>query len=172
MATGHSIAAVAGRAGDPPVGHGATRLVPLAIVLSAAVSLSGCAHQNSGIRYYEPIAAVDKAGHVYQRNALVASVATDMPGLTELRIGKLSATFSAQTMQVEDAIYDRKGNYVATTHSVYLPGVYPSHTIKAQGEATAKIFDATAAGVTGGILAGAGVSAAGSGLSSIAGAIK
>jgi len=137
------------------------------ILLFLAVALSACAHQNSGIRVYEPVTRVDKSGHTYQKSELVASVATDMPGLSKLTVGKLEATFSGQTMQVQEAIYDRKGNYVCTLNQVYLPGVYPSHTIKAQGEATARIFDAGAAGVTGAILSSTGVAAVGSGFSTI-----
>ncbi len=117
------------------------------LLLLFIVLLTGCA--TSGIRYYEPVTRVDKAGNQYQRNELVAAVETDMPGLSQLRIGKLEATFSGQTMQCQEAVYDRKGNYVAPLNQTYLPGMYSSHTIDAKGKAYREIINSTGAAGTG-----------------------
>lgn len=134
-----------------------------AVMLAVAVLLGGCAHQNSGIRIYEPVTKVSKTGAIYQKTEIVASIATDMPGLKSLRYGKFYAEWSGEAMQTEEAVYDRKGNFIAKLSQRYLPGLYPSHTIRAQGEATARVVDSAAAGVTGGLLS-AGAMATGAGI--------
>lgn len=116
-------------------------------LLILALALVGCA--SSGIRYYEPVKRVDKAGHEYQRNELVASVETDMPGLQELKIGKLKATFTAQTMTAQDAVYNRAGNYVATLTNTLPSGIYPSRTVGAKGVALSRTLDSAGAAATG-----------------------
>jgi hypothetical protein len=130
-------------------------------VVVVVLLVSGCAHQNSGIRYYEPVQKVDRNGNTYTKNEIVASIATDMPGVESVEVGKLAIKFSGEAMQTEEAVYDRKGNFVTKLTQRYLPGIYPSHTIKAQGEATARVTDAAAAGVTGAVLSGGGAAVAG-----------
>lgn len=123
--------------------------------------LTGCAHQNSGIRYYEPVTKVNKDGNRYQKQELVASIATDMPGVTSLTVGRLHVEWIGEAMLTEEAVYDRKGNFITKLSQRYLPGFYPSHTIRAQGEATARVVDSSAAGVTGAVISTGGAAAAG-----------
>jgi hypothetical protein len=125
--------------------------VPLRFIfilqLSALIFLCACG--TSGIRYYEPVTRVDKAGHKYQKNELVAAIETDLPGLSELTVGKLSLKFSDKVMTIQDAAFDKKGNYVATLNQSLPAGMYASRTIEAKGRAMKKIIDSSAAGVTG-----------------------
>jgi hypothetical protein len=109
--------------------------------------LSACG--TSGIRYYEPVTRVDKAGHRYQKNELVAAIETDLPGLSELTVGKLSLKFSDKVMQIQEAAFDKKGNYVATLNQSLPAGMYASRAIDAKGRAMKKIIDSSASGVTG-----------------------
>lgn len=132
-------------------------LILLCFMLLGLTFFSGCT--NSGIRYYEPVTRVDKTGHIYQKNELVAAVETDMPGLKELKIGKLTATFSDKVMQIQEAAFDKKGVYVATLNQSFPAGMYASRTIEAKGRAMKKTIDSTAAGVSGaaGMIGGAAV---------------
>ena len=116
--------------------------------------LGGC---SSGLRYYEPVSRVDKAGRTYQHNEIVADIQCDAPGLTSLNVGKLSMTFSGETMTIQEAVYNRAGNWVATLTHQLLPGLYPSRTIAAKGVANSHTLDS--AGATGtGIISSVGTS--------------
>lgn len=109
--------------------------------------MAGCA--TSGIRYYEPVTRVDRAGHAYQKAELVAAVETDMPGLARLDIGKFHAVFTPTTMVAQDAVFNRAGNYVATLQSTVPQGMYPSRTISAKGVAMQHAIDSAGAAATG-----------------------
>ena len=121
-----------------------------ALALLLIAPLSGCGvFQTAGIKYYEPVVKVDKYGNRYQKHELVANINTDLPGVTSIDVGKLHIKFSDRVMTCQEAVYDRKGNYVATLNQTYLSGAYPSHNVTAQGAAGAKLFDSGAAGATG-----------------------
>jgi hypothetical protein len=133
-----------------------------ASALALAVSLTGCAHVNSGIRYYEPLVTVDKKGVSHTNMRLKASLAVDMPGLQTLTIGDIRLDFNSRPITSSEAIYDRRGNFVEVMPTSYLPGLYPSHTIESQGVATAKIIDSAAAAATGTLLSiGGGIASGG-----------
>jgi len=137
------------------------KTLSIAFLIILTGFLGGCAHQNSGIRYYEIVNKETSEGRKYQSTALIASIATDMPGVKSLSVGRLNIEWTDKIMQIEEAIYDRKGNFITKLSQKYLAGMYPSHTIRAEGEATSRVVDATAGGVTGAVISTGGAAAVG-----------
>lgn len=139
----------------------------------AMVVLTGCAGSDvlsPGIYVYEPgvSTSTGKDGVVKSKDVSVKvlRITSDLAGVESVNYKDLSIKFGKPTVS-QYAIYNKKGDYVGVVTKTDVPGVYNSTVIASTGEATKKIIDSFASGITGAILSFGGPIALGSGISAI-----
>jgi hypothetical protein len=126
-------------------------------ILIAIALLPACAHQNAGIRVYEPATETKADGSQRAVSRLVASISGDMPGLKDLTVGRVAMSFHTSVQGVEEEpVLNREGQLVAVRRTPILAGFFSSRTIAAQGKANRDTIDGVAAGVTGAVLSTGG----------------